>query len=126
MDCIELSGTKYPVRFDFRALKEFKTITKNDVLKSFDAKDTDNIIILTYVAIKSGYYFTITNPNAAECPITEEQVARAVEMKDMVTVIQSFLGQIKPMMPKEVVEAMESEEPGEIPGIDLKASPLEG
>lgn len=124
MDNIELSGKKYPIRFDFRALREFKALTKNDVLKNFDAKDTDNIITLTYVALKSGFFFT--NPNAQDCPINEEQVSRLVSLSDMKQVIKALVDDLRPMMPKEVVDAMDSEDEGEIPGIDLNASPSEG
>jgi hypothetical protein len=96
MENIELSGKKYPIRFDFRALKEFKSITKNDVLKSFDAKDTDNIITLTWVAVKSGYFFS--NPNATECSITEEEIARHISFGEMQKIISAFMTEIKGLL----------------------------
>lgn len=116
MEHIELSGTKYPIRFDFRALKEFKALTGADVLKGFDAKDSDNILALTYTAIKSGYYFT--NPKAQECPITQEDVSRVVGIGDMQKIIAAFMQEISGIVPKDSEGDSESpDKPGEIPGI---------
>lgn len=116
MEHIELSGTKYPIRFDFRALKEFKALTGADVLKGFDSQDINNIVALTYTAIKSGYYST--NPKAAECPITEEEVSRNAEFKDMVKIINAFMKEVQGIIPQSKEGEGESpDKPGEIHGI---------
>ena len=122
MEYIELSGAKYPIRFDFRALKEFKALTKSDVLKGFDAKDTDNLIVLTYVGLKSGFYFA--NPSAKECPITEEDISRMVAVSDMVIVISAFMKEVHGLLGSG--EDNETpDKPGEIPGIASSASSTE-
>lgn len=91
-DSIQLSGKNYPIRFDFRALKEFKGLTGHDVLKGFDAKDTDHIITLTYTALKSG--FILNNPNS-ECLLTIDQVSQMISLRDMKRVIDAFLNEVK-------------------------------
>jgi hypothetical protein len=113
MDNIELSGKKYPIRFDFRALKEFKALTGNDVLKEFDPKDSHNIVILTYTALKSGFFFV--NPSAQACPITEEDVSRLLSIRDVSKVIAAFMEEVNSIGAPD--SDNNSDVPGEIPGV---------
>lgn len=115
MEHIELSGAQYPIRFDFRALKEFKALTGADVLKGFDSQDSDNIVALTFTAIKSGYYFS--NPKAVDCPITIEDVSRMVAFGDMVKVISAFMKEVQGIVPQATEGESTPDKPGEIPGI---------
>lgn len=110
MEKINLSGKEYPIRFDFRALKEYKAITKNDILISFD-QNTDNVVTLTYVALKSG--FMEENPNATNFNLDEEGVSKIVALGDMMKVVNAFLKEIGKVKGDVTGEASQ---PGEILG----------
>jgi hypothetical protein len=81
MESIKLNGKDYPIRFDFRALKEYKSKTKNDVLVKFDSS-TDNIITLSYCSLKSGAL-----NNSEEFGMSEEDVSKLVTIKDMMLIV---------------------------------------
>jgi hypothetical protein len=88
MTNINLSGKNYPLRFDMRALKEYKSISKNDVLVQFD-NNTDNVVTLTYCAIKSGYLF-----EKQTFTITEEEVSSMIELSDISKITKALIEQL--------------------------------
>jgi hypothetical protein len=88
MDYITLSDKQYPLRFDLRALKEYKAKTKNDVLEEFKAT-TENIIALAYCAIKSGYKFS----NEDGSKLTEELVADITTVRDLKKITAALIAQ---------------------------------
>jgi hypothetical protein len=97
MTNINISGKNYPLRFDMRALKEYKSLTKNDVLVQFE-NNSDNVVTLTYCAIKSGYLF-----DKATFTITEEEVAEMLLISDIEKITNALIYQmgIKPGEPGE-------------------------
>jgi hypothetical protein len=109
MQTIELSGDKYPIRFDFRALKEYKAITKNDVLTGFES-NTENVITLTYCALKSGHIYN----KKTQFELTEDAVAGIIDVSDLNKITTLLVQQIGFNNPK---EKEEQEESGETSGI---------
>lgn len=89
MDTINLSGKNYPIRFDFRALKEYKSISKNDVLLGFE-QTTENIITLTFCALKSGHLFSSTT----EFAMSEDGVSSVLSLPDMANVVKALIEQL--------------------------------
>jgi hypothetical protein len=110
MEKIKLSGKEYPIRFDFRALKEYKSITKNDLLVDFE-QSTDNVAALAYVALKSGYYEE--NPNASDFNLNEESVSRICAVGDLMKIVNAFMKEINQVKGE---DDKNEQKPGEIPG----------
>lgn len=122
MDKIQFLNKDYPIRFDFRALKEFKTITGNDVLKTFDSSDTDNIITLAFTALKSGHF--LQNPTSPEFPLTIEHVSSLISLRDMKKIVDAFTEEVSEMIKDQ--QGATGEAPGEILGTASIKQPLEG
>jgi hypothetical protein len=89
MDEIQLSGKAYPFRFDMRALKEYKAKTKNDILIGFD-QSTENVIALTFCAIKSGLKFRGEDFSK----LTEDDIADIVTVADLKLITSALISQV--------------------------------
>jgi hypothetical protein len=112
MDNINLSGKNYPIRFDFRALKEYKSISNNDALTGF-VNNTDNIVTLTYCALKSGQLF---NDKKVEFTMTEEDVSSILGVGDTMKVVNAFLEEVGVKGDQDKADKSEPEKPGEVSG----------
>jgi hypothetical protein len=89
MDEIQLSGKAYPFRFDLRALREYKAKTNNDILLGFD-QSTENVIALTFSAIKSGLKFKGEDFSK----LTEDDIADIVTVKDLAMITAALISQV--------------------------------
>jgi hypothetical protein len=113
MESINLSGNNYPIRFDFRALKEYKSISKNDALTGFQ-NNTENIVTLTYCALKSGHMF---KDKRNDFTLTEEQVSEILGVRDMFKVVDAFMKEVGIDLNKSDNEHAEAPKEGEASGI---------
>lgn len=110
MHYIELNGEKYPLRFDMRALKEYKSLSGNDVLVGFDHK-TENIIHLAFCGIKSGFLL-----EKMEFKMTDEELSSVIGIGDLKKLINSLHEQMGIDINKKDALEKTQDAPGEIYG----------
>jgi hypothetical protein len=71
------------------ALKEYKYLTKNDAISSFEGT-TENILALVYVGIKGGYRFLNEKKEIKQDELAGKLMPR--ELKDIIKVFQEQCG----------------------------------
>ena len=89
MDHVTLSEKEFPVRWDFLALKEYKAMTKNDALVSFE-NSTENVIALAFCGIKHGYRFL-----GEKFDMKPDEIAGLMLPRDLAVIVQLFAKQNK-------------------------------